>query len=67
MIFLGKAVPKAIKMRARKLLKKYPDAFKADFEHNKKFINSLGLPFSKTEGNLISGFIARLISQIKEA
>lgn len=60
---MGKAVPKAIKMRARRLLIEFPDKFTKEFENNKKFIRGLELPFSKTEVNLISGYITRLLSK----
>jgi len=59
---MGKAVPRLIKQRAKKLLEAYPEELSTDFEKNKKFFKSLELPFSKTEINLISGFVVRLKS-----
>ncbi len=59
---MGKAVPRLIKQRAKKLLEAYPEELSKDFEKNKQFLKSLELPFSKTELNLISGFVVRLNS-----
>jgi small subunit ribosomal protein S17e len=56
---MGKAIPRPVKIRASLLLEKYPDKFTTDFEQNKRFIRSLGLPFSKTEQNLMAGYITR--------
>ncbi len=62
MFFLGKAVPKNIKIRAEKLLKEFPDKFTADFEKNKQIIDELELPFSKIDRNLVAGFITRTVN-----
>ena len=62
---MGKAVPKAIKMRAKKLLTLMPESFSKDFDKNKKAIDSLGADFSKTERNLVAGFITRKIGNAK--
>ncbi len=59
---MGKAVPRIIKQRSNELLKAYPDNFSREFEKNKEFLKSLELPFSKTELNLMSGFISRKFS-----
>ena len=61
---MGKAVPKAIKSRSKTLIDMLPGKFSADFEHNKKMIDSLELPFSKTDRNLIAGFISRKIAAL---
>lgn len=63
MFFLGKAVPKGIKSKALLLLKEFPEKFSADFEHNKKAIAELVIPFSKTNRNLVVGFISRKVKQ----
>lgn len=60
---MGKAVPKGIKSKVLILLKEYPESFKSDFEHNKKVIMELGIPLSKTDRNLVIGFISRKIKQ----
>jgi len=56
---LGKAVPKNIKARARSLMEAFPDVFSSDFEKNKEFLNSLGLPFFKSTRNNVAGYISR--------
>ncbi len=58
---MGKAVPRIIKQRSNELLRLYPESFSKDFEKNKEFLKSLKLPFSKTEINLMSGYISRKI------
>lgn len=60
---MGKAVPKAIKARAKTLMKLLPGKFAKDFEHNKRALDSLKLPFSKTDRNLIAGFITRQMAK----
>ncbi len=61
---MGKAVPRRIKLISSQLLEKFPDKFvKKDFDANKKFIDSLNLPFDKTTRNLVSGFITRSLSE----
>ena len=66
---MGKAIPKYIKMRARKILELVPDKFGQDFEVNKTEVKALNLPISKTERNLIAGYFVRLKKAIaaKEA
>ncbi|MEM4257098.1 MAG: 30S ribosomal protein S17e [Candidatus Diapherotrites archaeon] len=56
---MGKAVPKDIKRKANDLFAAYPDKISTDFEENKAFLNSLGIPMSKTTRNLVAGFLAR--------
>lgn len=57
---MGKAVPKGIKSKANTLVKLYKDKFSADFEKNKKFIDSLSLPLPKLTRNLLAGFITKI-------
>ena len=59
---MGKAVPRAVKIRANKLIELLPEKFSPDFQKNKSVLNELNLPFSKTDKNLIAGFITRKIS-----
>lgn len=56
---MGKAVPKAIKARAETLIKMFPGKFSKDFEKNKRVIDAFELQFSKTDRNIIAGFITR--------
>jgi ribosomal protein S17E len=62
-LFLGKAVPKGIKSKSLLLMKEFPEKFNADFEHNKKAVEEMNLPFSKTNRNLVIGFLTRKIKQ----
>ncbi len=56
---MGKAVPRAIKMRANTLIRLLPEKFSRDFEKNKRVIDSFDVQFSKVDRNLIAGFITR--------
>jgi len=62
---MGKAVPKAIKVRAEILRGKFPERFGGDFDNNKKVIDALGLPISKFDRNMIAGFITRKTNEKK--
>ena len=64
---MGKAVPKGIKARAEEVQKYFPDKITGHFDQNKALLNSLGLPLTKTNRNLIAGFLTRTIRQAKEA
>lgn len=55
---MGKAVPSNIKSKANILIQTYPDLPK-DFDSIKKFIDTLEMPLSKPQRNLVAGFIAR--------
>ncbi|MEM0360160.1 MAG: 30S ribosomal protein S17e [Candidatus Diapherotrites archaeon] len=63
---MGKAVPRIIKQRCLKLLEAYPESFSKDFAKNKAFLKGLGLPFSRTDINLMAGFITRKAAGKKE-
>ncbi|MBI5553236.1 MAG: 30S ribosomal protein S17e [Candidatus Diapherotrites archaeon] len=61
---MGKAVPRRVKSMAAALIEEFPDKFVAkDFEANKKFVNLLRIPVSKSTRNLVAGFITRKVSQ----
>jgi len=62
---MGKAVPKNVKSRAIMLAKDKPELFSQDFDKNKRALDSLELPFSKTIRNLVAGYITR--EMIKKA
>ena len=57
---MGKAVPHNIKSRANVLIQAFPENFSGNFEKNKEFINSIGMPLSKLQKNLVAGFIVRI-------
>ena len=64
---MGKAVPRQIKIRAEFLLQQFPKRFTQDFEHNKAALASFQLPFSKTDRNLMAGFITRKVNEQAQA
>ena len=64
---MGKAVLKAIKSRARYLLKYYKEKFTEDFVHNKTVLNSLKLQLTDVQRNTLAGFIGRKVRQSKAA
>ncbi len=63
---MGKAVPKAIKSKAKILLKEFPSELGSDYEKNKKFIDSLQLPLSKVIRNKVAGFSVRTSKKASE-
>ncbi len=63
MFFLGKAIPKSIKIRAEVLLRGLPEIFSSDFEKNKEAIKALQLPLTSWGRNLIAGYIARKLKE----
>ena len=64
---MGKAVPKAIKMRVIELLEEIPEKFSIDFEANKKVLDALKMPFPKVDRNMMAAFVARKIKAQKKA
>ncbi|MBN1940915.1 MAG: 30S ribosomal protein S17e [Candidatus Diapherotrites archaeon] len=63
---MGKAVPKAIKMRVETLLQEIPEKFSTDFEKNKEALNSLNLPFSVFDRNMMAAFLTRKVKASKK-
>ncbi|MEB3760374.1 MAG: 30S ribosomal protein S17e [Desulfurococcales archaeon] len=59
---MGKVRTTLVKRTARKLLEKYPDLFKGDFEHNKRVVSALLELRSKKIRNQIAGYITHLIN-----
>jgi ribosomal protein S17E len=57
---MGKAVSKGLKYRAEVLIKELPDKFGKDFEKNKASLNEFELGLSKTNRNIVAGYIVRL-------
>lgn len=60
---MGKSVQKSIKSRAEVLLEKCGEKFSKDFENNKKALKELDMPLSKTDRNVMAGYIARRIEE----
>lgn len=57
---MGRIKTTMIKNLGMKLLKKYPDKFTSDFEHNKLVLKELGIIDSKRIRNKVAGYIVRL-------
>lgn len=60
---MGKAVSKGLKYRGEVLLKELPEKFGTDFEKNKASLNEIDLGLSKTNRNVLAGYICRLASK----
>jgi len=59
---LGSIKQLHIKNIATELLKRFPDQFKEDFQHNKKKVEELTDVNSKFVRNQIAGYITRYLS-----
>jgi small subunit ribosomal protein S17e len=57
---LGKVRTELVKRIAQELLERYPDRFNADFENNKKLVESFTTVSSTRLRNRIAGYITRL-------
>jgi len=51
--------PQYVKQTGTILLERYPDAFNADFEHNKECVEELTNVESKGVRNRIAGYVTR--------
>ena len=56
-----------MKSVAQKLLVAYPDKYSADFEANKRSLDTMGITDEKFTRNKIAGYIVRLVRQKKVA
>lgn len=56
---MGNIRPTFIKRSAIEILKKYPDQFNDDFQHNKEVLNKLAEIPSITLRNKVAGYITR--------
>lgn len=57
---MGRIKTSLVKRTGEQLSGKYPDRFKADFEHNKKALNDITNIHSKKLRNVIAGYITKL-------
>lgn len=64
---MGKAVPKSLKTIAEILMEEFPKEVSYDFDKNKEFLNTMELSLSKSQRNLVAGYIARRTEKPKEA
>jgi len=60
---MGTVKPAYIKDIAMELLKRYPDKFTGDFDHNKKMVTLLTNITSKKVRNRVAGYITRKINR----
>lgn len=60
---MGKIRPTYIKRIAEDLVKKFPDKFTADFEHNKKTVGELADVFTVKMRNRIAGYVTRYMKK----
>jgi len=60
---MGKAVPKALKFKARVLMNEYPEIFGTDFEKNKSAIDGLNFGLPQISRNTIAGYITRVVAR----
>lgn len=62
---MGKVRPEQVKKIARELVSRFPDRFTADFEENKKIVETLIETSSSKLRNRIAGYVTRLVSTSK--
>ena len=60
---LGNIRPTYIKRVAIELLKKYPDVFTSDYQHNKQKVQELTDVKTDTMRNRIAGMVTRYVNQ----
>jgi ribosomal protein S17E len=64
---MGKSIAKKIKYEGEVLLEEFPEKFGDKFDNNKKSLNTMqDLKLSKTNRNILAGYIVRLAKR-KEA
>ena len=64
---MGKQTTKILKAKASGLHDMYPDRFTGVFEENKKTLDEMGIfDYSKTDRNIVAGFVTRLKNGKKE-
>lgn len=64
---MGKQMTRILKTKAERLYNLYPEKFTDVFEENKKIIDELGLfDYSKTDRNMVAGYITRLKAREKK-
>ncbi|MET1125162.1 MAG: 30S ribosomal protein S17e [Archaeoglobaceae archaeon] len=60
---MGTVKPAYIKVIARELLKRYPEVFTGDFDHNKRMVQLLTNIQSKKVRNRVAGYITRRVNR----
>lgn len=56
---MGKIRPTFVKRIAEELVKKFPDKFTTDFEHNKKMVDEVADVATVKVRNRIAGYVTR--------
>lgn len=64
---MGKVRTELVKRIAKELVERYPDKVNADFENNKKLVESFTTVSSTRLRNRIAGYITRLSSGMEGA
>jgi ribosomal protein S17E len=60
---MGKSVSKGLKYRAEVLIEELPEKFSKDFEKNKVSLGEMDLGLSKTNRNVLAGYLVRLATK----
>jgi ribosomal protein S17E len=60
---MGKSVSKGLKYRAEVLIAELPEKFSEDFDKNKTSLNEIDLGLSKTNRNVLAGYLVRLAAK----
>ena len=60
---MGRIKTSLVKRMGEAILKRYPEKFQANFDHNKKALAEVAELHSKKMRNVIAGYIAHLIAQ----
>lgn len=60
---MGRIKTALVKRTGEQLSSKFPDRFKADFEHNKKALGDIANIHSKKLRNVIAGYITKLVKK----
>ena len=63
---MGRVRTERVKRIAQELVEQYPDKFNADFENNKKLVDSFTTVSSVLLRNKIAGYITRLSIRTEE-
>ncbi|MBS3152890.1 30S ribosomal protein S17e [Candidatus Woesearchaeota archaeon] len=62
---MGRIRTTLVKRTGENLVKKFPDRFQPNFEHNKKNLDEVADIYSKKLRNLIAGYITHLLKHSK--
>ena len=63
---MGKAVSKGLKFKSEILLTEFADKFGLNFEKNKLSLNEMPLGLSKSQRNIVAGYMVRVAKKREE-